>query len=236
MVERATSTSYPGLLDSLAQLLVDTVATGGSVGFRHPLDPAEARAYWEGLAADIAADRVILLTLHADAGIVGTVHLRSSIYPNGRHRAEVAKLMVHSTQRRRGFGRLLMLAAENHAMSAGKSLLYLDTETDSDAGHLYRRLGWEVAGDIPDFACTPHGELRSTTFLYRRLAPGSAAHGEGLGQVAGDLRAVAGDQQPSGQDHQRPGDLSSGTTHGAKKEITPAETASSRSPDISCRR
>ncbi|NLW95799.1 MAG: tRNA adenosine(34) deaminase TadA, partial [Xanthomonadaceae bacterium] len=37
----------PADVEALAALLVETVAGNGSVGFMHPLDPAQARAFWE---------------------------------------------------------------------------------------------------------------------------------------------------------------------------------------------
>jgi acetyltransferase len=52
----------------------------------------------------------------------------------------------------------------------GKTLLFLDTQAGSDAERLYRKLGWEAAAGIPDFAYTPTGELAPTTVMYKRLA------------------------------------------------------------------
>ena len=55
-------------------------------------------------------------------------------------------------------------------MAAGKTLLVLDTATDSDAERLYARLGWQRVGVIPDYALWPQGGLCATTIFYRRLA------------------------------------------------------------------
>ncbi len=37
----------PAMVAMLADLLVETVAAGGSVSFMHPLAEEEARAFWE---------------------------------------------------------------------------------------------------------------------------------------------------------------------------------------------
>jgi GNAT superfamily N-acetyltransferase len=112
----------------------------------------------------------VLVECSADGRVVGTVQLVRPATPNGRHRAEVAKLLVHRRARRQGVGVRLMGRVEDEARRLGLLLLFLDTESDSDGDRLYRRLGWEVAGEIPAFAYRPDGVLRPTTFLYRRLA------------------------------------------------------------------
>ena len=63
-----------------------------------------------------------------------------------------------------------MRAAEDSARSAGKTLLVLDTVTGGDAERLYTRLGWILAGTVPDYALWPRGGLCGTSFYYRKLA------------------------------------------------------------------
>ncbi|WP_304187816.1 hypothetical protein, partial [Phenylobacterium aquaticum] len=62
-------------LDQLAELLVETVANGGSVSFMHPLPLAQARGFWEGaLAAAAKAERVVLGAWAGEV-LAGTVTL-----------------------------------------------------------------------------------------------------------------------------------------------------------------
>ncbi|HET9782565.1 MAG TPA: GNAT family N-acetyltransferase [Candidatus Dormibacteraeota bacterium] len=158
-------------LDALTELLLDAVAGNASVGFPAGLSRDEARAFWIEVAQAVGADRLILLAARIEGRIVGTVQLGFARFPNGRHRAEVAKLLVHSSVRRRGLATDLMNAAEEHARDAARTLLFLDTETGSAAEALYRKLGWTAAGVIPDFAYRPDGRLRPTTFFYKVLPP-----------------------------------------------------------------
>jgi GNAT superfamily N-acetyltransferase len=175
MTDRIIERLGPGLteadIESLTGLLIDSVAGNASVGFPMELSREEARRFWADVAAAVGAGRVILLAVRSGGRILGTVQLAFSQYPNGRSRAEVAKLLVHSSARRRGLATDLMRAAEDAARQATRALLFLDTETGSGAETLYRKLGWTRAGEIPDFAYRPDGELRPTSFYYKRLTP-----------------------------------------------------------------
>ena len=105
-----------------------------------------------------------------DAGIGGTVQLGLAQPDNQPHRADLAKMLVHRRARRRGVGAALMQAAEQVARACGKTLLVLDTVTNSEADRLYRRLGWQVSGDIPGFALLPRGGFCATRIFYRQLS------------------------------------------------------------------
>ncbi len=153
----------------LAGVLIDCVEGGASVSFMHPLGAAKAEAFWRGLGGDIAAGARALLVAEDAAGIAGTVQLVLRQPENQPHRADIAKMLVHRRARGRGVGAALLQAAEAEARAANKSLLVLDTVTGSDAERLYRRLGWQLAGVIPDYALLPRGGLCSTSYYYRQL-------------------------------------------------------------------
>ena len=90
------------ILPELGALLKDAVDSGASIGFMPPLLDGEAVAYWQEVAASLAnGRRVMLIAVNAEK-VVGTVQLALEDRPNGQHRAEVSKLMVHSRQRRAG--------------------------------------------------------------------------------------------------------------------------------------
>lgn len=171
IIERLGPRLIEADLESLTELLMDAVAGNASVGFPAALSREEARRFWMDVSAAVDAGRLILLAVRSDGRIVGTVQLAFSQYPNGRSRAEVAKLLVHSAKRRSGLATDLMRGAEDAAREASRRLLFLDTETGSGAETLYRKLGWTRAGEIPDFAYRPDGELRPTSLYYKRLTP-----------------------------------------------------------------
>ena len=157
-------------MPELAGLLQDAVAGGASVGFLPPVSGEEAVAYWESVAAALAeGSRVLLIARRPDGPVVGTVQLDLAMRANGRHRAEVSKLMVHSSARRQGIGRALMLALEEQARRLGRTTLVLDTRQGDPSERLYRSLGYQFAGAIPRYARSADGTLHTTAFYYRLL-------------------------------------------------------------------
>src|SRR5689334_8461902 len=77
-IEQVTALSDRDL-DELAALLVAIVDQGASVGYLPPLDPSEARTYWQRA---IQADNVVFLVARKDDAIVGTVQLEYSTKRN----------------------------------------------------------------------------------------------------------------------------------------------------------
>jgi len=172
VIRRASSD--PAEAEGLADVLVDVVEGGASVGFMIPLPRERALVYWQGVLASAArGERIVLVAEDVESEtIVGTVQVVLAMPDNQPHRGDVAKMQVHRRARRHGLGEALMRAAEVAARQAGKTLLVLDTVTGSDAERLYARLGWERCGEIPDYALLPRGGLCSTTVFYKRIGAG----------------------------------------------------------------
>ena len=142
VVRRATREE--GLVGALADVLIDCVEGGASVGFMHPFTPERAESYWAAmLDSSSRGERILLVAEDVDANaVVGTVQVILTTPENQPHRGEVAKMLVHRQARRRGVGEALMRAAEDAARQAGRTLLVLDTAS-ADAERLYDRLGWQ---------------------------------------------------------------------------------------------
>jgi GNAT superfamily N-acetyltransferase len=157
-------------IPELAELLVDAVESGASVGFVLPFTREDASKWWRGLGPEVAAGRIVVLLLRVDGRTLGTAQLRLAQFPNARHRAEVAKVLVHSDARRQGIGRTLMATIEHAARRRGRTLLVLDTISDSDAARLYETLGWTRAGEIPRYAAMPDGSLAPTTYYFKDIS------------------------------------------------------------------
>ncbi len=150
----------------LAAILVAVVAQGASVGFLPPLEMAVAEEYWR-----TALERgTILLVAERDGRIVGTAQLALALRPNGRHRAEVNKVLVHPAFQRQGIGRALMEAIEAIARREGRTLLHLDTREGDPSNRLYQSLGYTEAGRIPSWARSADGTLQATVFYFKLLA------------------------------------------------------------------
>ncbi|MBW3655491.1 MAG: GNAT family N-acetyltransferase [Gemmatimonadetes bacterium] len=155
---------------ALAEVLLDCVEGGASVSFMLPLAPDKALAFWQAVARDVAAQRrALLVAEQADGRIVGTVQLILVLPENQPHRADVAKMLVHRSGRRRGIAQRLLAAVDEEARREGRSVLVLDTVTGGDAQRLYERCGWQRVGEVPRYALMPAGSFCSTTFFHKQL-------------------------------------------------------------------
>lgn len=165
-------------IEMLAEVLRAVVYGGAGVSFFVPFPIEEARAFWlEKVLPGVRTRTRRVVVARSGTRIVGTVQLDLAVPPNQRHRADVAKLLVHPSARRRGVARALMTALERIAQSEGRTLLTLDTVTGSSAEPLYRSLGYVTVGVIPRYArASLNADLESTTIMYKELggaAPGS---------------------------------------------------------------
>ncbi len=155
-------------IDQLNILLADSVENGASVGFLSPLSKEDASYYWESISNSLETGHILFIA--EDKGrIVGSVQLSPCVKENGRHRAEVQKLFVLSSERGKGIASQLMDCIEKYASINELKLLVLDTQEGSKAEKVYSHLGWKKAGCIPDYAATPGGELHGTVLFYKRL-------------------------------------------------------------------
>ena len=155
--------------DELVDLLRDAVDNGASVSFLAPMPLQSAVDYWDNVRSDVATGGRFVLAAKDIGNIVGSVQLALASQPNAAHRAEVQKLLVHSTFRRRGIGAALMAEVEQVAREVHRTLLVLDTQRGSAAESLYEKHGYTRAGIIPDFALGSDGSLHDTVFFYRQL-------------------------------------------------------------------
>ncbi|TFZ07087.1 GNAT family N-acetyltransferase [Ramlibacter henchirensis] len=169
-VRRVAPHEAHACIEGLADVLVDCVEGGASIGFMLPIARETALAFWRRVADAVQrGDRVLLVAQRADGRIVGTVQLILDLPENQPHRADLVKMQVHRSVRGRGVAQRLLEAAEREAVREGRRVLVLDAVTGGDAWRLYQRCGWQRVGDVPDYALMPDGPPCSTTFFYKHL-------------------------------------------------------------------
>jgi GNAT superfamily N-acetyltransferase len=156
-------------LDALAQLLLDAHESGMALGLAAPLSREGGRAAYSDAAAKLSPGERLLFAAFDGDELVGAVQLDRAEAGNGRHRAEIRRLVVRADRRGSGVGRALMDAASDAARGLGVRLLWLSTHEGTDADRIYERLGWTRVGVIPDYAELPNGELSGNAFYFRRL-------------------------------------------------------------------
>jgi GNAT superfamily N-acetyltransferase len=155
-------------IGELAEVLADCVDGGASVNFMLPYGPDDAAQFFRKVVAGMARGEIVLLAAKRDGRIVGTVQLGMDTPPNQPHRGEIRKLLVHRDARGAGVGAALMQEIERIAKARGRTLLVLDTASDS-AERLYTRGGWQRLGTIPDYALLPQGGFCDTIIFWKKL-------------------------------------------------------------------
>jgi ribosomal protein S18 acetylase RimI-like enzyme len=105
------------------------------------------------------------------ATLVGSVQLELAQKPNAAHRAEVKRLLVARSVRRRVIGERLMRRLHELARQHGRTLLVLDTRQGDPSELLYQKLGYTKAGVIPAYARSASGSLAATAFYFHQLDP-----------------------------------------------------------------
>jgi GNAT superfamily N-acetyltransferase len=160
-------TEQPDALPQLSELLVACVRGGASVEFLASVTTDDADAYWRGAFERVASGQQVFVVAKQADRIVGTVSLVLVPQQNQQHRAEISKLLVDPTVRRQGIADRLMEEVEAEAWRRGLTMLVLDTVTGSDASRVYERRDWHRAGDIPNYALDPAGQMCSTTFYWK---------------------------------------------------------------------
>lgn len=167
-VRRVRAEEAAACVQPLADVLLDCVQGGASVGFMLPLPRQMALAFWQRVADGVVSgERALLVAQDAQGDIVGTVQLVMNLPDNQPHRADVAKMLVHRRARRQGVAQRLMAALDQTARDEGKRLLVLDTVTGGDAERVYQRAGWQRVGVVPNFALMPTGEFCGTTIFFK---------------------------------------------------------------------
>lgn len=170
-IEQLTAEAMTDDIEALADILHACVLDGASIGFVLPFAPAEAARFWRKVQAEVADGGTRMFVARQPGRLVGCVLLQLAAKPNQRHRADVAKLLVHPSARRQGLGRALMQAAEACARRERRTLLNLDTRTGDASEALYRSLGFELMGIAPGYARHPVADaLEDCSFMFKRLA------------------------------------------------------------------
>ncbi|WP_406186534.1 GNAT family N-acetyltransferase [Streptomyces sp. NBC_01006] len=89
------------------------------------LDAARPAAWWDSLAPAVEDGSLALWVSRTGEGrLDGTVSWYRESQPNGRHRAELRKLMVHPEARGRGTARALLTEAEQAAARPHPTTLF----------------------------------------------------------------------------------------------------------------
>jgi ribosomal protein S18 acetylase RimI-like enzyme len=166
-VERMTEFAGTDLAD-LCEATAEAINSGGGFGWvktpkRHLLE-----SYWKGIL--LVSDRH-LLTARLDGTVAGSLQLarppRSA--ESQAHQAALTTLFVAPWARGHGLGRMLVLAAEEAARTAGVAVINLDMrETQDHAIRLVEALDYIQWGSHPAYASVA-GQFIKGFYYYKKL-------------------------------------------------------------------
>lgn len=168
VVVRQVEHGSDALRVQLVSLLQNVVEDGASIGFVLPITDDIATAYWQDVFQQLDSGLAMWIATENDK-VIGTVQFSACMKPNGMHRADVQKLMVHTDARGKGVSSKLLTALEAFAIEQRRWMLVLDTEADSSAAKIYQHWNWQRVGEIPEYAGLPSGELIPTCYYYKSL-------------------------------------------------------------------
>ena len=140
------------------------------MSFMLPFTQGDGERFFHSVAESAERGERVVIAAHEYGRLVGTVQVLLAMPPNQPHRAEIAKLLVEPASRGRGVGQMLMEHAERETLERGRNLLVLDTALGGAGERLYRRMGYQEVGRIPDYALYPDGKLCDTVVFYKKLA------------------------------------------------------------------
>jgi ribosomal protein S18 acetylase RimI-like enzyme len=172
-IERLSAQDAETFQFSLAELLVEAVEEGSSLGFLPPLGLDEAKRYWLSLRDEVQLGTRLLIAARSSDRVVAAAQLALPSWPNAQHRAEVQKVIVAATSRRSRLGSCLMAHVHRVAREEGRTLLLLNAPADSGAERFYRAIGYREAGVVPGYSLGPNNERFDNKLLFYGLSPHS---------------------------------------------------------------
>lgn len=164
-----TAATLPVYRSQLAELLMDAVAHNALTDYQPIQNREEAASYFHSLRDGLAKGERLLWVACDQNGVVASIQLEICARPDGRNRAEVQQLLVHSRARRKGAGKRLLTVLEQEAIHRQRGLLYLDTLAGTPAEAFYRSQGYSCLGELPDYACLAEGYYCPAVIYYKRL-------------------------------------------------------------------
>ena len=151
-------------------LLKDAVEVGGTVGFLLPITADKLDRYWSGVARDVEAGERELLAALEHGKVIGAVQIAYEKAESVRHRADLQKLIVHSSEHRRGVARALLVDALERMHALGVAMYTITTFKEGPAEDLVRSLLFTRFGTMPHYGLTPDGKLHDASMHYISLA------------------------------------------------------------------
>lgn len=161
LVREATEADWPGIWGFLRQV----VAAGETYTYPRDIDEATARGLWLGDPSWRTA-----VAVDEDGRILGSSNVYANRPGSGSHVAS-ASFMVDPAESGRGVGRALAEEALGWARTNGFRAMQFNAvvETNTRAVGLWRSLGFEIIGTVPEAFRHPTRGYVGLHVMHRRL-------------------------------------------------------------------
>jgi ribosomal protein S18 acetylase RimI-like enzyme len=159
LIRPATAADYGAIWD----ILEPTIRAGETYALPRDMPEADAIADWTG------PGRAVFVA-EEDGRLVGTYYLRANQRGGGAHVAN-AGYATHPAARGRGIARHMAEHSLAEARRRGFKAMQFNfvVSSNEDALHLWRRLGFEIVGRLPDAFVHPALGTVDAFVMFRRL-------------------------------------------------------------------
>ncbi|WP_055483101.1 GNAT family N-acetyltransferase [Sphaerimonospora mesophila] len=167
----------PGLFEDLLTCWVDVTNAGGAVGFVPPVTADDIRATAEkafARTAGSASPDALLVGFDDDDDGRAACWLILADSESGlrAHWRWLVRVMVHPKHQGKGYGRALMLAADDAARSLGLDALQLTCRGGTGVDAFYASVGYREVGRVPRSIRVAPGDDRDEIYMLKWLRDG----------------------------------------------------------------
>ncbi|MBB6119987.1 GNAT family N-acetyltransferase [Nocardiopsis algeriensis] len=160
-IRTATTADWPAIWPFFHQI----VAAGETFTYPVDLDEEEGRTWWL-----LSEPHRTVVALDESGAVLGTAKMNSNHLGNAGHVAS-ASYMVNPAHEGRGVGRALCDHTLEWARGKGYRAMQFNAvvETNTRAVQLYRSLGFDVLGTLPEGFAHPTAGYVGLHIMYRKL-------------------------------------------------------------------
>ncbi|MBP2704978.1 GNAT family N-acetyltransferase [Microbispora sp. RL4-1S] len=170
----------PPFFEEILACWAEVTNAGGAVGFVPPVEPDDIRPTAEralartgsglpGSGGSPDAADTLLAGLDDDGGVASLLILADNGSGLRAHWRWVLRVMVHPKHQGRGYGRELMLAADDAARSLGLEALQLTCRGGTGVDGFYASVGYREVGRVPRSIRVAPGDERDEIYMIKWL-------------------------------------------------------------------